>query len=108
MKNWSFVALLLVGATILGATLLREPIAHAAQSVSTIIIDPLDANGNVKVHQQATAAVRSANQAVSVTTSFFDVFPAGTTLRFYGAVDGLALIDCRYDVSLGGHLQPSS
>jgi len=27
MRKWSFVALLLVGATILGATVLREPIA---------------------------------------------------------------------------------
>lgn len=60
MKKWSFVALLLVGATILGATVLREPIAWAAQSVDANIIGPLDGQGNVKVHEQGTANVQLA------------------------------------------------
>src|SRR5262245_49319604 len=58
MKKVSLVALLLVGATILGATVLREPIASAAQAVNVSIIGPLDDQGNVKVHEQGTAAVR--------------------------------------------------
>jgi hypothetical protein len=57
MKKWPFVALLLAGATILGTTVLREPIASAAQHVSATIVGPLDANGNVKVHEQGTANV---------------------------------------------------
>jgi hypothetical protein len=57
MKKWTFVALLLVGATILGGTVFREPIASAAQSVDANIIGPLDGQGNVKVHEQGTARV---------------------------------------------------
>jgi hypothetical protein len=57
MKKWSVVALLILGATILGATVLREPIAHAAQSTATTIVGPLDANGDVKVHEQGTVTV---------------------------------------------------
>ena len=34
MKKSSFVVLLVVGATVLGATVLREPIANAAQATS--------------------------------------------------------------------------
>jgi hypothetical protein len=57
VNKWSFAALLLVGATVLGGTVLREPIASAAQGVSSTIVGPLDANGNVKVHEQGTATV---------------------------------------------------
>ena len=67
MKKWHAVAMLLVGATLLGATVLREPIASAAQSVSATIIGPLDAQGNVKVHEQAyteTGAGTGVNLAV--------------------------------------------
>jgi hypothetical protein len=60
MKKWSFVLVLLVGATILGATVLREPIAHAAATVNATIVGPLD-NGNVKVHEQGTAKVSEQN-----------------------------------------------
>jgi hypothetical protein len=67
MRKWTFVVLLLVGATILGGTVFREPIALAAQSVDATIIGPLDGNGNVKVHEQGTAAVRLAEQEVSLT-----------------------------------------
>jgi hypothetical protein len=61
MKKCSFVALLLVGATILGSTVLREPIARAAQSLDATIVGPLDGQGNVKVHEQGTANVREQN-----------------------------------------------
>jgi len=52
MKKWSVLALLLVGASVLGATVLREPVAWAAQTVGATIIGPLDGNGNVKVQDQ--------------------------------------------------------
>jgi hypothetical protein len=57
MKKWSFVALLLLGAAILGATVLREPVAWAAQSINANITGPLDGQGNVKVHEQGTTQV---------------------------------------------------
>src|SRR5947207_14881743 len=66
MKKWTFVALLVLGATVLGATVLRAPMADAAQSVSATIIGPLDANGNVKVHEQGTAAVSVVNASIPV------------------------------------------
>jgi hypothetical protein len=71
MKKWSFVALLLVGATFLGATVLREPIASAAQSVSATIVGPLDGNGNVKVHEQGTASVTSLDDPGRRAFAFF-------------------------------------
>ena len=52
MNRWSSVALLLAGAMFLGATVFREPIARAAQTVSATIVGPLDAEGNVKVLDQ--------------------------------------------------------
>lgn len=61
MKKRSAVALLLVGATVLGATVFREPIANAAQLVSAEIVGPLDAEGNVRVHEQGTANARVNN-----------------------------------------------
>jgi hypothetical protein len=57
MKKWPLVALLVLGATFLGATVLSGPIASAAQSVSATITGPLDGQGNVKVHEQGTANV---------------------------------------------------
>jgi hypothetical protein len=57
MKKWPFVALLLVGSALLGATVLREPVAWAKQIVEAQIVAPLDANGNVKVHEQGTVQV---------------------------------------------------
>ena len=38
MKKWPFVALLLVGATVLGATVLREPIGYAASPFTNVIV----------------------------------------------------------------------
>jgi hypothetical protein len=66
MKKWSFVALLLIGATLLGATVLREPLASAAQTVSATIVGPLDGQGNVAVHEQGTADVNVTNSSLSV------------------------------------------
>jgi hypothetical protein len=66
MRKWQFVLLLVVGAALLGSTVFREPIARAAQSVSATIAGPLDDQGNVKVHEQGTAPVRSANNEVVV------------------------------------------
>jgi len=40
--------LLLVGATVLGATVLREPMAWAPQDLAVSIINPVDAQGNVR------------------------------------------------------------
>jgi hypothetical protein len=61
MKSWPVIALLVAGATVLGSTVLRESVANAAQIVGATIIGPLDANGNVAVHEQGTATVRVAN-----------------------------------------------
>jgi hypothetical protein len=60
------VALLLAGAIVLGATVLREPIAYAAQTVNATIVGPLDGGGNVKVHEQGTAAVDVTNSSIAV------------------------------------------
>jgi hypothetical protein len=67
MKKLSFVALLLVAATVLGATVLREPVAEAASAVLQVnIVGPLDGGGNVKVHEQGTANVNVTNANLSV------------------------------------------
>lgn len=42
---------------VLGATVLREPVASAAQLLAVSIKEPVDADGNVKVAQQGTANV---------------------------------------------------
>ena len=48
MKKWLFAVGLVVGSLLLGSTVLREPIAYAAQSISATIAGPLDENGNVR------------------------------------------------------------
>jgi hypothetical protein len=109
MRKWSVVALLVAGATILGATVLREPIASAAQNVGATIIGPLDANGNVAVHEQGTVPVRSANDEVSIARSYdncrpqsnlYTVPPAHTlvieymsaTIGAYGAANAAGIL----------------
>jgi hypothetical protein len=59
--KWLVATLIVVGATILGATVFREPIAYAAQTVDATIIGPLDGQGNVKVHEQGIADVHVTN-----------------------------------------------
>ena len=66
MKKWLFAVGLVGGSLLLGATVLREPIAYAAQSISATIIGPLDANGNVMVHEQGTADVNVTNTDLGV------------------------------------------
>lgn len=58
--------LLVLLSVVLGATVFRESVAWAAQSVEATIIGPLDGNGNVKVHEQGTANVNVANAALPV------------------------------------------
>jgi len=97
MKKWIFVALLVVGATILGATVLREPIASAAQTVDANIIGPLDGQGDIRVHEQGTAAV-NAQQAggwsvgISGTPSV-KLDPAGNTVQVASSGQPLAVRD---------------
>jgi hypothetical protein len=63
-------ALMLIGVGVfLGTTVFREELAHAAQLVSAEIVGPLDAEGNVKVHEQGTANVNVMNRAVPVTVT---------------------------------------
>src|SRR5712691_8653566 len=62
--------LLLLGSFILGATVFREQVAHAAQAVLPVLVtndasnpvrvheQNLDLSGNIKVHEQGTANVR--------------------------------------------------
>src|SRR5262245_13613671 len=81
MKKWPFVALLLVGATVLGATVLREPIGYAASPFQNVIVgndatNPVPVReqnldgGSIKVHEQGTVNVRFGDQEVSVTRTF--------------------------------------
>jgi hypothetical protein len=82
MKKLSLAALLLVAATVLGATVLREPVADAAATLNVFVSNDsahpvpvsetnTDTGGNIKVHEQGTAAVRSADEEVSVTRTVF-------------------------------------
>src|SRR5262245_23974935 len=65
MKKWPFVVLLLVGATILGGTVLREPIGYAASPFQNVIIGNAD-NDPVPVNQQGTANVDVTNTPLPV------------------------------------------
>jgi hypothetical protein len=70
--------LLVLGAVILGATVLREPIARAASPFTNVLVgntasNPVpvtvqntDTNGDVKVHEQGTADVNVTNTTVPV------------------------------------------
>jgi hypothetical protein len=72
--------LLLLGSTILGATILREPVAWAAAPIASVFVtndasspvpvreQNLDANGNLKVHEQGMANV-SVNGVVATQPS---------------------------------------
>ncbi|HEY6960603.1 MAG TPA: hypothetical protein VI408_01800, partial [Gaiellaceae bacterium] len=70
--------LLLLGSTVLGATVLREPVADAAAPIASVFVSNdashpvpvreqnLDANGDVKVHEQGTANVNVTNSTLAV------------------------------------------
>ena len=68
MRRQTFIgALMLISlGVLLGTTVLRDEIAQAAQLVSADIVGPLDAQGNVKVHEHGTADVNVTNRALSV------------------------------------------
>jgi hypothetical protein len=70
--------LLVLASTILGATVLREPLAWAAPPMPSVFVvndesspvpareQNLDADGNIKVHEQGTADVNVTNASLSV------------------------------------------
>lgn len=73
--------LLLLGSVVLAATVLREPLAKAATPIASVFVtndsshplpvreQNLDANGNIKVHEQGTTNVNVTNDsAVPVKT----------------------------------------
>lgn len=70
MRRYVIVAAGLLLSLVLGATVFREQAAWAAQAVDARIVGPLDAQGNVKVHEQGTAAIRSADHEVSITRRY--------------------------------------
>src|SRR5436853_4365543 len=85
-KAFSAAAALIVGSVVLGATVLREPIASAASPFTNVIIgntstnpvpvseQNVDASGNVRVHEQGTAAVHEQGVAsVNVTNGSIPV-----------------------------------
>jgi hypothetical protein len=90
MKHRIGMAILFVGlAAVLGATVFRDQVAWAAQSVDAHITN-VDDNGNVKVHEQGTVSVNVANSSVptheqgtanvSVTNASLPVAEAGEPL----------------------------
>jgi hypothetical protein len=92
MNKWLFAIGLVGGSLLLGGTVLREPIAFAAQSVSATIIGPLDANGNVKVHEQGTADVNVTNTDLGVhgTVSVSTPSPISSGARQASADGGIS------------------
>jgi hypothetical protein len=58
MKKVTVVIVLVLSAAILGATVFSTRIAQAAQFVTATIADPLDAQGNLRVHEQGTVIIR--------------------------------------------------
>jgi hypothetical protein len=68
MKTKALTSVLIaIGLSILlGATVFRDQIAQAAGIVSANITGPLDAQGNVKTHEQGTANVNVTNATVPV------------------------------------------
>jgi hypothetical protein len=72
------VFLLLLGSAVLGATVLREPLAQASAPIASVFVSNdasspvpvreqnLDANGNVKVHEQGTAKVDVTNSSLPI------------------------------------------
>jgi hypothetical protein len=67
MRRAIIPALLLVLlSVVLGATVFREQVAHAASAVLKVREQNLDAQGNIKVHEQGTANVNVTNSSLSV------------------------------------------
>lgn len=57
MQKYAVVAAGIAASLVLGATVFKEQVAWAAQTVDATITN-VDANGNVKVHEQGTANVQ--------------------------------------------------
>jgi hypothetical protein len=70
--------LLILASAVLGATALREPLAWAAPPITSVFVtndeaspipareQNLDANGNIKIHEQGTANVNVTNASLPV------------------------------------------
>lgn len=70
--------LLVLGSTVLGATVLQEPLARAAPPIPSVFVandesspvpareQNLDRDGNIKVHEQGTADVNVTNDSLPV------------------------------------------
>ena len=86
MRKHAFVAGGLVLGLVLGATIFREPVAWAAQSLGVTILGPLDASGNVAVHEQGTAAVTVTNASVPVHEQ--GTVPAAQSGAWHMSIDG--------------------
>src|SRR5712691_4879578 len=86
MRKSAFVALGLLLGLVLGATIFREPVVWAAQSLGVTILGPLDAGGNVAVHEQGTAAVTVTNSSVPVHEQ--GTVPAAQSGAWHVSIDG--------------------
>jgi hypothetical protein len=74
------IALLVTSVVVLGGTVFRQQVADAANLVNVFVTNDsshpvpvreqnLDANGNIKVHEQGTASVNVTNSSLSVAPS---------------------------------------
>jgi hypothetical protein len=110
MKKIALVALLLVGAAALGATVLREPVAGAAGSVQSVFVSnsktsPVavqevntDASGNIKVHEQGTAPVTAADETQLLLEHHFTNTKESQTLDVSGYREiRISFSDCGVD-----------
>ncbi len=86
MRKSAFVVLGLLLGLVLGATIFREPVVWAAQSLGATILGPLDAGGNVAVHEQGTAAVTVTNASVPVHEQ--GTVPAAQSGAWHMSIDG--------------------
>jgi len=79
MKQRIAIATALVGlAAILGATVFRDQVALAAQSIDAHITN-VDGNGTIKVHEQGTVEVTSGD-VTTLAGSFAGVLEGGQSL----------------------------
>jgi hypothetical protein len=88
MKKLSYAALLLVAATLLGATVLREPVADAASATLNVLVTN-DSAHPVPVHEQGTANVNVTNGSLTVAPPApqGDVVQVDKQLSFPASVD---------------------
>ena len=95
MRQKVLVVLLVIGiSAVLGATILREPIARAAAPITSVFVSndaahpvPVvetraDANGNVTVHEQGTANVNVTNTSLPIAQAA-PVIDGGSTVEAF-------------------------